>query len=233
MKSVKEVCIEAPRISPVTHAFVFDCDDTLLTNRLSNKIWLIAKNVLVIVGALLKHPKLSYRLIKNTLFDTAPACAEQWRELFKQLGTPGSLEYRFATFIQTWARMKTVIPGMEKLLQELHDAGYRMSMWTDMGCNDDAFYAHQYKNLYTLFTFRMAVNYSGSVEPIKKPSPESVTAFIRKHEKYTKDKTIIFIDDRLVNCLAAHTYGGLDYIHFKSVQQLQNILQEKKALKHE
>lgn len=230
MDPIQEVCVEAPHICPLTHAFVFDCDDTILTNPLHTKWWLIIKNSGIILGTFLKHPKITYRLLKRELLDQSPACAEQWQEIFKELGNGRSLEHRFSQFIKKWSHMKTVKKGMDQLLQELKDAGYLISLWTDMGTNDDTFYAKKYHSLYRLFTFRLCVDYKNNVEkPIQKPSPEAVAEFLRLNSQHT-DKTTILIDDRLVNCLAAHTYGRLDYIHFKNIQQLRTVLEEKHAL---
>jgi len=230
----EQVSIQASKISPETHAFAFDNDDTLVTNGLLDKGWLILKYSLIILATFIAHPVIMYRLLKNEFFDNEDeAPAEQWQELFKHLGRgKNSGEYQFACFVQQWAEMKTIVPGMDNLVKELADAGYSLALWTDMGIHDGKFLKQKFEHLYDRFTFCSYVTYKyGDGESaIKKPSEQAVEKFVKEYKKHTTgDKTIILIDDKLKNCLAAKKYGNIDYIQFKSPQQVRYALEKKGA----
>lgn len=227
----EQVSIKASKISPQTHAFAFDNDSTLVTNGVLDKGWLILKNILIILATFIAHPVIMYQLLKNKFLDENAASAEQWQELFKYLArNKNAGEYQFACFVQQWAEMKTILPGMDSLVKELTDAGYSLALWTDMGIHDGRFLQKKFEHLYDRFTFRSYVTYKHDEPAIKKPSEQAVKNFLKEYKKHMgEDKTIILIDDKLKNCLAAKKYGHLDYIHFQSAQQVRYALEKKGA----
>lgn len=227
----EQVSIKASKISPQTHAFAFDNDNTLVTNGVLDKGWLILKNILIILATFIAHPVIMFQLLKNEYLNEDAASAEQWQELFKNLArNKNAGEYHFACFVQQWASMKTIIPGMDTLVKELADAGYSLSLWTDMGKQDGKFLAQKYEHLYDRFTFRSYNTYKGEEPAIKKPSEQSVENFVALSQQHLgDDKTIILVDDKLKNCLAAKKYGNIDYIHFQSAQQVRYALEKRGA----
>lgn len=227
----EQISIKALKISPETHAFVFDNDDTLVTNGILDKGWLVLKNLLIILATGIAHPIIMYQLIRNYLVDEDAAPAEQWQEIFKQLArNKNAGEYRFACFIQEWAAMKRIIPGMDLLVKELFDHGYSLSLWTDMGKHDGKALAHKFEHLYDRFSFCSYNSYKDEKACVKKPSEQAVENFVALSKKHLGDgKTIILIDDKLKNCLAAKKFGKFDYIHFQSAQQVRYALEKKSA----
>jgi len=229
----KDVSISAKKISPHTHAFIFDNDNTLLANGITDKWRLIVAYLPAILVTFVSHPILIFNLLKDELLDENSACSQQWQELFKQMGNQRSAEYQFSRFVEQWAAMKTIVPGMDTLIQQLHDAGYRLSLWTDMGAKDGHVIEKKFPHLYHLFTLRSYVTYEQDTDAIRKPSEQAVKKFVTLYQHtYHENKTLIFVDDKLKNCLAAKKYGAFDYIQFKSPEHLRTLLHSFHTFDH-
>lgn len=229
------VSITTDTVSPTTHKFVFDNDDVITENALLDKLSLTVSYMPAILCAFAKNLRLSCGMAKSSLLkdkNKPGPCAEEWRMIFSGLGGPNSYEKQFAEFIKRWGQLKTVKSGMPELLQELHTAGYTLSMFTNMGTEDDAYFAtKKFQNLYNLFKFRWCANYKPGQALIKKPSRESIESFVALDKQHNPNDTraTIFVDDKLKNCVAGNEHAGWDYIHFKNPAQLRKVLTEKGA----
>ena len=133
-------------------------------------------------------------------------------------------EYRdkVAEVILHWDQYLTPIRGMEELIKELKDNGYKIYLLSNAGFNQHDYWkkipAHKY--------FDGAV-VSCDVEEVK-PFPKIYEAL---YEKYNlKPEECFFIDDLIINIFGAQRTGMDGYVFTGDIKDLRNELKERKIL---
>jgi len=115
-----------------------------------------------------------------------------------------------------------VIPGMESLIQELHNQGYTLHILSNIGPRRFKELSADFPKIINYFSKYQIVN--PETKPIiKKPNTEFFKKYLAENAK--QNQKIIFIDDNKKNILAARSLG-INAIRFKSTQQLQTQLND-------
>lgn len=200
----------------------WDLDDTIV-KKVPYKP-LVRKNSVAILYCLMRHPVTFFQQIKTK------ACSEEWQETFKGFNKDqNSYEHRFAQMIQQISQEKQLLPGMQELLQKLHDLGYEQHAITNMGEKDYQYLQQAKPEVFNLFSHATYVTYNNTQKKIKKPMPEYFTNVVAS-DKNVEGKTSLFIDDKDENCQVAQKTVGWDSIkvpgNATNAEFLTNVLRQ-------
>lgn len=212
---------DSQQYSPENTIIAFDIHGVLVTYDKSGLIWPVIKNF----GALRFFAYKGVREhLKNELKKNTPTPESYFLELATI--TPGIKSY-FPGFFDIFNSYKP-IPGMQKLLDDLTKAGYKLHIFSNIGefayhgWEEDGIQATGLKNRLTgLFEYFPDKNV---VTNALKPK---VTQYNEFEEKYP-GKQIVFIDDRQENIDTSHQTTDKRFvgIRFHSPEQVRSELEE-------
>jgi FMN phosphatase YigB (HAD superfamily) len=121
----------------------------------------------------------------------------------------------------TIANTQKLVPETVALLRELHDHGYKLHIFSNIGSIIFADLIPQYPDVFALFT--SATLPSQENEYTRKPYPHAFNNFFRNSGAIGTSADVIFIDDSISNIWAAREHG-IKTIYFRSAAKLRKQL---------
>lgn len=212
-------------ITPQTHIFLWDLHDVILTK--SFWAWF------VVIVTFKRKGEIIRRLNKKTmkiLFIFMAECLKLTKKqmiseelLFAaQEANNTALIDLIVTMCSTYVPIKNTL----FLIQELSYLGYKHHLGSNIGETVFVRSAEQFSTIFSLFE-AFSIPFLSQSKIIKKPNPDFFIAHAEKSGINLEN--IIFIDDKLVNIIAARSVG-MHAIHFKNPAQLRKQLIDWKII---
>lgn len=126
-----------------------------------------------------------------------------------------NIDYYLELWFQLYSKFSRLLPEMEEIVNQLHDAGFKVSLMSNTF--DIHARSNELKGFYNMFDDVFLSNKIG----LRKPDLEKYKYVIQQLK--TKPKKCIFIDDKLQNLIPARQLGIIA-IKFKSIEVFKNQL---------
>ena len=199
--------------SPLTIEFAWDLHGVVLKQRKRSLVRHLFRNMPCFLGiSIRKKHKHLRKLLKKLRKESATG--EEYKMLLLRHG-----QHQAARCIEKCAVEQTLRKGMKQLILDLNTLGYTQRICSNIGSTFLPQVAKKHPQLFNCFKNGTCSEYMDSTEVIKKPD----IRFYKKHnEAYnlSKQKIIIFIDDKQENVDAANQIGW-KAIKYTNAKQLR------------
>jgi HAD superfamily hydrolase (TIGR01509 family) len=221
------LCALQADFTPENTEFAWDCHQVLLQQKTGSmvKIGLLegTPKVLAVIAALSKEslgycwsgtPNKTYKFLRDVKekLKVKGVTAEDFKDIVD------AYDATLWPLMLKIASQQQPMPGMQEIVDALHEMGYSMRTATNMSVKE--FKATQ-ENNQELFEHFQEDGFMVDVTEENFPRKPSVAYFEKYHARHNAEgaKKIIFIDDKLKNCSASQK-TDMTSIHFKNAQQL-------------
>lgn len=212
--------IHTPSFSPDTHIFLWDLHDVILTKSLWN--WLM------ICLRYKRKKELISNLDKKSIKIAGTFLLKQLKLTKQQMGSEeliaAARNANNQALVDLTVKTCSSYTPIEKTVQiinELTTLGFTHHLGSNIGQTVFDNCVEKFPSIFNVFKSATITFESQHATIIKKPQPEFFYAHINKHN--LRPEQIIFIDDKLINVIAAQSIG-MHAIHFKNAQQLRTQL---------